>query len=370
MKRRFGRISWSMVRSVSTAVGFTLFVVLLLMYLAGKFSPKVSGVTEKPATPTAGKLVTARVIELPLTETAVGSIRAVHETAIASKITARVVGVNLKAGQAVKQGEILVRLDDADLKARLQQAQAALVAAEAHRAQAVVDEERLRKLLPSGVVSPQEYDKATTALKTTTADVQRFQEAVNESKVVLEYATILSPINGVVVDKKVDVGDTVMPGQVLVALYDPNRMQLIATVRESLAQQLQVGQQIGVQVDVLNKTCGGEVSEIVPEAQSASRSFQVKVTGPCPRGIYSGMFGRLLIPTGKEQVLVVPRSAVRKVGQVELVDVAVTSGVERRAVRTGRVLGEDVEILSGLQAGEQVSLPPGAQAATSSAEGV
>jgi RND family efflux transporter MFP subunit len=327
------------------------------LYLAGRFSPKVSVAAEKEPSHPPVRLLAVRSVELPLTETAVGSIRAVRETSVAAKLTARVMSVNLKAGQAVRKGELLIQLDDKDLKARLQQAQAALASAEAQRAQAAADEERFGKLVGSGAVSRQEYDKVATARKTTTAEVLRLQEAINESRAIMEYARIISPIDGTVVDKKVDVGDTVMPGQVLLTIYDPSHMQLIASVRESLAQRLNVGQTIGVHVDVLATTCGGQVSEIVPEAQSASRSFQVKVTGPCPKGIYSGMFGRLLIPTGKEQVLVVAKEAVRKVGQMELVDVSDGKSVQRRAVRTGRVLGDDVEILSGLQAGEQVAMP-------------
>jgi RND family efflux transporter MFP subunit len=175
-------------------------------------------------------------------------------------------------------------------------------------------------------------------------------------------------MNAVVIDKKVDVGDMVSLGQPLATLFDPKRMQLVATVRESLAHRLQVGQEIAVRVDGLNKQCGGTVSEIVPEAQAASRSFQVKVTGPCPAGVYTGMFGRLLIPLGDEQVLVVPRRAVRLVGQLELVDVAENGRTTRRAVRTGRSFGDDVEVLSGLREGEQVTVPPAAAAQEASHE--
>ena len=130
--------------------------------------------------------------------------------------------------------------------------------------------------------------------------LRRAQETVNEVQATLDWATIRSPIDGTVIDKKVDVGDMVTPGQMLVTLFDPKRMQLVASVRESLTHRLQVGQSIGVQVEGLNKQCSGTVSEIVPEAQSASRSFQVKVTGPCPPGIYSGMFGRILIPLDRK----------------------------------------------------------------------
>ena len=91
----------------------------------------------------------------------------------------------------------------------------------------------------------------------------------------------------------------------------------------------------------------------MPEAQSNSRTFQVKVTGPCPPGIYSGMFGRILIPLDEEQVLVIPRRAVRNVGQLELVDVVRGRPSDRGgSIRTGRRLGGDVEVLSGLAARE------------------
>jgi multidrug efflux pump subunit AcrA (membrane-fusion protein) len=140
-------------------------------------------------------------------------------------------------------------------------------------------------------------------------------------------------------------------------------MQLVASVRESLEQRLQVGQSIGVQLEKFNKQCKGTISEIVPEAQSASRSFQVKVTGPCPPGIYSGMFGRILIPLEEEDVLVIPRRAVQNIGQLELVEVVDHGQVARRSIRTGRTFDDDVEVLSGLQEGEQVVLPSASRTA-------
>ena len=147
-----------------------------------------------------------------------------------------------------------------------------------------------------------------------------------------------------------------IPGQTLLTLFDPKRMQLVASVRESLTHQLHLGQAIGVRIEGLNKQCSGTVSEIVPEAQSASRTFQVKVTGPCPTGIYSGMFGRILIPLEEESVLIIPRQAVRKVGQLELVDAVENGRTSRRAIRIGRTLDENVEVLSGLREGEQVMI--------------
>jgi membrane fusion protein (multidrug efflux system) len=333
-------------------------VVVMMLWLSGKFSPKVpQAAATLPSSNQKidkSRAVAARLITMPLTESAVGTIRAVHETTISSKLLSRVTALDLKAGQKVRQGDVLVQLDDGDLRARLQQARATVASAEAVRNQAAVDEQRVSSMLKTFVASRQEYDKAATALKSADAELNRAREAVNEVQSLLDYATVRSPLDGTVVDKRVDVGDTVMPGQVLATLYDPKRMQLVASVRESLAYRLQVGQPIGVQVDVLHKLCSGTVSEIVPEAQSASRTFQVKVTGPCPPGIYSGMFGRIVIPLDDEKILVIPARAVRNVGQLEMVDVLEEGQAQRRAIRTGRHIDDSVEVLSGLKEGEKV----------------
>ena len=304
-----------------------------------------------------GIVAEVRLVRLPLVETAVGTIRPVHETTIGAKLLARVVEVNLKAGQVVKAGDVLVRLDDTDLRAKRRQAEAVLNAAEAARVQAEADANRSANLLKSKAVSRQENERAGTALKSADAELSRAKESINEIQATLDWATIRSPIKGIVIDKKVDVGDMVTPGQMLATLFDPKRMQLVASVRESLAHRLKVGQPIEVQIENFNKQCTGTISEIVPEAESSSRAFQVKVTGPCPEGVYSGMFGRILIPLDEEQVLVIPRQAVQSVGQLDLVNVATHGAVSRRAVRLGRTIGEDVEVLSGLREGEQVQVP-------------
>jgi len=333
------------------------------MWLSGAFHPKIEdnvrpGETTHAAARTIGEaqLVTVREIRVPRIESSVGSIRAVHEVSVASKLLAKVVEVNVTAGQRVRAGELLVRLDGTDLAARLEQAQATADGARVARDQAKIEYDRIQRLVEQEAAAQIEWDRVQTALKSAEAELVRAEQAVTEAQTVLYYATISSPINGVVVDKQVEVGDMVTPGKVLLTLYDPTRMQLVASVRESLTQRLSVGQTINVRVDALKKTCAGRVSEIVPEAESASRTFLVKVTGPCPPGIYTGMFGRLLIPLGDEEVLVVPQTAIWRVGQLTLVDVADGAVLHRRAVQLGREFGDEVEILSGLRVGERVAI--------------
>jgi len=345
---------------------FSTGVTVLLLWLAGQFAPKVSGKAEAATANTdklPGSVAEVRLARLPVVETAVGTIRPVHETTIGSKLLSRVVEANLKSGQAVKVGDVLVRLDDTDLQARRRQGEAALVAAEAACLQAKAETNRSASLLKSNAISRQEYERATTAQKSADAELSRVKESISEIQATLDWATIRSPISGMVIEKKVDAGDMVTPGQMLATLLDPKRMQLIANVRESLANRLRVGQSIEVQIESFNKRGIGTISEIVPEAASSSRAFQVKVTGPCPEGIYAGMFGRISIPLDQEQVLVIPRVAVQSVGQLDLVHVVGHGTIDRRAVRLGRAMGENVEVLSGLREGEQVELPVKARVA-------
>ena len=131
-------------------------------------------------------------------------------------------------------------------------------------------------------------------------------------------------------------------------------MQMVASVRESLALKLKPGQVLPTRLDALNLDCEATISELVPEADVASRSFTVKVTGPCPPGAYSGMFGRLMLPLEDEEILIVPATAVQRVGQLTMVEVVQNQMVSRRNVRLGRTLDSDVEVLSGLIAGEVV----------------
>ncbi|MCA9293842.1 MAG: efflux RND transporter periplasmic adaptor subunit [Phycisphaerales bacterium] len=339
------------------ALLFAVGVIALMAWLVGAFRPKVGSAEDDHAATRAigsGHVVDVALRTIPLEETAVGEIQPVRRIELASRLLARVMEVNAIAGQGVEQGEVLVRLEDNDLLARRDQATSAVAQAQAELDQAKLEESRIRSAFEGGGVTDIELNRATNASRGAEANLSRMKQHLTEAQTVLEYATIRSPIDGIVVDKRINSGDTVSPGQVVVTVLDPTRMQIVASVRESLSRALHVGDQVMVQIDVLEHACTGLVSEIVPEAESSSRTFQVKVTGPCPEGVYAGMFGRLSIPVGQQKVLLIAKHAVRTIGQVDCVDVAVDGQRRRRAVRLGRDFGDEVEVLSGLAAGEQI----------------
>ncbi|MFO0999542.1 MAG: efflux RND transporter periplasmic adaptor subunit [Planctomycetaceae bacterium] len=338
------------------AVVMTTIVTIMLLVLAGVFHAKVpteSAVAELRSVDGL-KTTAAKIIRKTRFETATGSVKPVHESDVAAKLLARVLEMNVTAGQAVEKDQILARLDNADLQARWKQAEANLANAQAQSEKATTDLERATQLKEKKAISQADFDGITTALKSAEAAVAQADQAVRESQVMLDYATIRAPMTGTVIDKRVEVGDTVAPGQVLLSLFDPTHMQMVASVRESLALKLKPGQHLPTRLDALNLECEATISEVVPEADTTTRSFTVKVTGPCPPGAYSGMFGRLMLPQGDEEILVVPAAAVKRVGQLTMVEVVNDNTLSKRYVRTGRTLDGDIEILAGLQDGDVV----------------
>ncbi len=338
------------------AVAMTAIVTLMLLFLAGVFHGKVPSEADaaKGRSVKGLKTAAARVLKQPRYETATGTVKPVHESAVAAKLLAKVLELNATAGQVVQKDQVLVKLDDADLQARLKQAEAGLTSAQVRSEQTKTEFGRAEQLKSKKAMSQTDFDAAQAAMKSAAAEFERATQAVKESQVMLDYATIRSPMSGTIIDKRVEVGDTVSPGQILLTLFDPTHMQMVASVRESLALKLKPGQLLPTRLDALDFDCEATISEVVPESDVASRSFTVKVTGPCPPGVYSGMFGRLMVPLEDEEVLVIPVEAVRKIGQLTMVDVVRDNSAVRRNIRSGRTLGQDIEVLAGLVEGELV----------------
>lgn len=334
-------------------------IVGILAWLMGAFHDKTAPGEPTPVAlrvPDGAATLTVETIDEPLTESAIGTVHPVHRVNVGSKLLARVKTMNVKkAGVPVGKNDVLVELDDSDLQARLAQAKAALTAAEAERDQARVDRDRTKTLFEKRVEPKAALDAAETRVQTAEAAVARADQGVKFAESQLAYTTIRSPIKGVVIDKLVEAGDLVVPGRTLVTLYDPGRMQLVARVRERLAMRLQRGEEVAVTIEALDLDCHGEIDQIVPEAEAGSRVFEVRVTGPCPPGIYAGMFGRIHVPVGTRREIRVPDAAIRRVGQMETVFVVAEDGtLQRRFVQTGRRVDTNVEILAGLESGETI----------------
>jgi RND family efflux transporter MFP subunit len=330
----------------------------VMAYLAGFFDEKIPIDFSRvvPAART-GREFTVKIAKEPLIEQAAGTLRAKVETVISPLITARISSIAVWAGDEVKAGQVLITLDSRELKARVDQAHHAVVAARARLAQTKKDLARVKRIMQAdpGAVSKAERDRVQTALSTTQAELMRLKRQEDEAGTALSYSKLAAPIAGRIVERLGDPGDTAIRGEPLLRLYDPATLRLEANVRESVASKLTKDQHLTAEIDALKKKYSVVVDEIVPSADPGSRSFLVKVSLTDGTGLYPGMFGRLMIPIGKIEKIYIPIVAVTQVGQLDFVIVDTEQGAVRRYVRLGESGPDDrIEVISGLTAGETV----------------
>lgn len=293
----------------------------------------------------------------PSFEEAVGTVKARREVLISPRIMGTIVELPVKAGDAVKRDLLLARLDDRDIKARLGQARSAAGAAESEFQRASSDYERYKRLRSQQAATQQQFESIEAAYLAAKARLAQASELVQEAQITLGYTVIRSPIDGLVVEKHMQVGDMASPGQPIMTLQEQGPLRLEAAVREGVAGSIETGDQLKVRIDALDLELAGTVEEKVPAADPMTRSFLVKVSLPQRPGLRSGMFGRIYVPVGSASVLTVPRTAIQRVGELDLVWVLSEQRPERRYVRTGYEYGDRIEVLSGLREGEKVILP-------------
>ena len=348
-------------QAITIGVG-CLALVVILLWMAGAFHSKIApnDLAETTARRLAAGQPTGEIHEVTehVVETFVGSISAERKTTVAPKILATIRQIAVNAGSTVKKGDLLVELDDRDLRTQVRQADEALRAAQSQMNNAATYFKRMKEALAGQAVSQTQYDQAATQYEVAQAEFARAQQQVKEAQVALSYSQILAPIDGRVVERLAEPGDTASPGVPVLTLYDPAALRLEAPVREDLATRLKVGDMLKVHIDALNLDLEGRIDEIVPQAEAMSRSFLVKVGLPRREGLYQGMFGRLLIPAGERRRICIPAAAIERIGQLQFVEVVGSDGtLEKRFIQTGSH-GErgNVELLSGAKPGERVVL--------------
>lgn len=292
----------------------------------------------------------------PQVQEAVGTVRPRTETRVEAQVAGRVLKVMSRPGEEVKEGQLLVVLDDKEYRARLEQARQGQSAARAALDLAQREYGRLSRLLKTGAAPKRDVDRAKEALQQAQAAQGRSLKQVEEAQISLSYTQVKAPEHGQVVKRFIEAGDLALPGRPLVVLQTGGALRLEALVREGLIQKVRMGQEMAVEIPALGRGIQGKVEEIVPTADPATRTFLVKAILPDTEGLYSGMFGRLLIPVGREKVVLAPANAIRRVGQLEMVLIRQKDGWKQVYVTTGRRQGAMVEILSGLNGGETLAL--------------
>jgi membrane fusion protein, multidrug efflux system len=357
---QIGKLLSTLRTVVGLVLGFGL-LVLIIAWLAGAFHTKIPpGEAAPVANSLAGDMATDVVHEVTkeTIEEAVGSLKAASRSVISAKILATIEEITVAAGDRAEAGDVLVRLNGQEYASRVLQAKEAHAAAAATRSEAELSFNRVKGLHASKVISKQEYDASFRSLEVAKAEEERTLQEIAETEVMASYTTIVAPKSGRIIDRLAEPGDTATPGVPLLVLYDATSLRLEAPVLEHLAVQLKVGAKVEVYVDSLQKAFEGTIDEIVPQADTPSRSFLVKVSLPQSSDLYEGMFGRLRIEAGTRRHLCLATRAIEQIGQLEFVDVVLPDGtLQRRLIKTGRLgMPGRIEVLSGLKAGETVVL--------------
>ena len=339
-------------RTVAVIAAFAV-IVLLIILQTGVFSGKdiPPGETAGTGKNYSGKTMDLKPTVVPDYFKTVGTVRSRDEIEISPRITARIKEVTRRSGDSIKKDEVLVKLDDADLKALRDRASEELISAQAALDRAQKDFERQKQLLANKAVSRKAYEYAEEALKTSLAKVAAAQQALKQAEANLEYATITSPMDAIVAERYVDPGDMGSPGNIMLKIFDPARLMLYVPLREGLVQSVKVGDKISFSVGALDKTYTGEVREIVPSVDPGSRTFMIKM---CILGdtkqLMPGMFGTVEIKLGTKKVYIVPANAITRIGQLEyLTEVNIDNTIKRILVRT--IPGptpDTVQIVSGV----------------------
>lgn len=323
---------------------------------------------------------------LPQLYDAVGTVKARTDIRVEAQVTGRVRKVLVRPGDSVKAGDELVVLDSRASQARLErsrqardaaesmvgQARDQLAAAKAELSKAESTFRRMKQLHEQNVVTAEEMEKAESAflqaqarygqaragLAAARSRRAEAEKVTNEAEIGLGYTTITAQEDGEIARRLVEPGDLAFPSKELLTLQTGASLRLEAMVRESLIGTVRIGDELTVVVSAIgsDERIVGVVDEIEPLADPVTRSFMVKARLPEVPGLYPGMFGRLRIPRGERETVLIPAEAVTRVGQLETVMVKTDQGWEAIFVRTGTEQGGRVEVLSGLSGGETVGI--------------
>ena len=290
--------------------------------------------TRKVTVAPAVEKTAARQIEI------MGSLEAVEQAEIAAKVSGNIVSLPVVLGSRVEKGDLLAEIDAGEISARMRQARAQLE-------QARRNLERERKLLAKNAATPEAVKSLEDTLRIATA-------ASEETGTMLEYTRILAPFSGLVTKKMANVGDLATPGKPLLQLENEARLQVIANIPESMILKIARGDQLSIYVPPADLRVIGTVAEVAPTADHLSRTAPIKIDIPTDARLRSGQFARVSMSAGAAKTLTVPAEALMTFGQMERLFVVADGLARLRLVRSGARTDGEVEILSGLKAGEFV----------------
>ncbi len=332
-------------------------IALVLAWQADVFKSKTApGETEDLRTAVDSEsVIRVESVEVSQTRHLMGSLVARSPVVLLARVAGEVREVAVEAGDRVVVGDLLVRLDDERLQARRDEAAAAVEVA-------LAEEEGLARLLrrieaaaEASAVPETEAIDARRAWESAARRVAQTRAALRAAEDQLGDTRLRSSLEGVVVDTFKNPGDWVPPGEPLLRLYDPGRMEIEVGIPDGLADSVEPGLSVRCFIEPLDASVTATVRTVVPWADPGSRTVLAKLALDPPAGAVPGMFVKVDLNGESETILRVPRSAVRRVRQLDFVQAVDSDGrAVPRWVRLGSRSGDFVTVLSGLSEGERI----------------
>ena len=273
-------------------------------------------------------------------------VEAVQQATVGARISGRILEVNADAGQQVRKGEVLMRID-------AREAEEAVRAADAQYANARLNYERNKSLKEQKFVSQAAVDKAKSDYDAAVAN--RAAASASQS-----HGTVVSPITGIVARRLAEMGDMATPGKPLFVIYEPGSLRVTASVPQYRLKEMRGVKAARVEFPELDKWVDATSVNVLPTADSSTHVSQVRVGLPAVPEATPGMFARVHFIVGRAEKMTVPASAVLRRGEVAAVYVLnADDRLSLRQLRLGEAIGEgEIEVLAGLAAGDRVVTDP------------
>ncbi len=293
-----------------------------------------------------------------------GKTEAEKSANLSTRMMGYVEKINVKAGQKVIAGQLMLSINSSDLSAKKAQAEVGIIQAKAAYENAEKDYERFVKLFHQQSASQKELDDMSTRFEVAKASLEGAKQMRNEVLSQFSYSNITAPFSGTVTNLFVKEGDMANPGMPLVSVEGASRMQVTAMISETDISSIKNGMPASVLVKSINKEVSGIVSELSQSSKNTGGQYLVKINLDKSEGILSGMFVNVKFPLDvkdesahSSEMILIPEDVLVKQGQLNGVYTVDDGNVAiLRWLRIGKKFGNQVQVLSGLRADEKYIL--------------
>ena len=294
-----------------------------------------------------------------------GVIEAVNKATMSSQVSGRITEILVDVDDIVNKGDVIVRVRNTEYKARLKNAKATRKEARANLKEAQLELKRITGLYKDNMVSASVFDKAKAQLKSNEARVSASEARVTETNEQFTNTTIRAPYSGIVVNRHIEVGETIQPGQAVMTGFSLDKLRVSVDVPQSYINAVRSHKT--ARIILLNseensqeETATVKNMTIFPFADPNSHTFHVRVNlNNGVKSLYPGMLVKVAFKIDETERLLIPLSSV--VHRSEVIAIYVldeNNKIKLRQIRLGHTFGNNVEVLAGLNEGEKVALNP------------